>query len=140
MIDVLFIYHLPNVLYAWSLYLDNEQPMVPECVAEDLPEQQLVKASVLWSIMSYILYNLLSRITLLKPKDWLVCIYFSLFTFFGLIMVSLCYCFNLINEHDVNIYDTMMLSRWWYCDTLGDLGHFPKYLSVRTCSWSDHPG
>jgi hypothetical protein len=25
-------------------------------------------------------------------------------------MVSLCYCFNLINEHDVIIYDTMMLS------------------------------
>jgi hypothetical protein len=22
-------------------------------------------------------------------------------------MVSLCYCFNLINEHDVNIYDTI---------------------------------
>jgi hypothetical protein len=40
MIDVLFICDLPNVLNAWSLYLDNEQPVVPECVAEDLPEQQ----------------------------------------------------------------------------------------------------
>jgi hypothetical protein len=30
----------PNVLNAWSFYLDNEQPVVPECVAEDLPEQQ----------------------------------------------------------------------------------------------------
>jgi hypothetical protein len=40
MIDVLFICHLPNVLNAWSLYLDNELPVVPECVAEDLPEQQ----------------------------------------------------------------------------------------------------
>jgi hypothetical protein len=40
MIDVLFICHLPNVLNVWSLYLDNEQPVVPECVAEDLPEQQ----------------------------------------------------------------------------------------------------
>jgi hypothetical protein len=40
MIDVLFIYHLPNVLNAWSLYLDNEQPVVPECVAKDLSEQQ----------------------------------------------------------------------------------------------------
>jgi hypothetical protein len=40
MIDVLFICHLPNVLNAWSLYLDNEQPVVPECVTEDLPEQQ----------------------------------------------------------------------------------------------------
>jgi hypothetical protein len=40
MIDVLFICHLLNVLNAWSLYLDNEQPVVPECVAEGLPEQQ----------------------------------------------------------------------------------------------------
>jgi hypothetical protein len=30
---------------------------------------------------------------------------------FWVIMVSLFYCFNLINEHDVIIYDTMMLSR-----------------------------
>jgi hypothetical protein len=99
----------------------------------------LIKASVLWPIMSYFPYNSLSRITLLKPKDWLVCIYLSLFTFW-VIMVSLCYCFNLINEHDVNIYDMMMLSRWWSCDNLGDSGHFPEYLSVRTYSWSDHPG
>jgi hypothetical protein len=40
MIGVLFIYHYPNVLNAWSLYLDDEQPVVPECVVEDLPEQQ----------------------------------------------------------------------------------------------------
>jgi hypothetical protein len=40
MIGVLFICHLPNVLNGWSLYLDNEQSVVPECVAEDLPEQQ----------------------------------------------------------------------------------------------------
>jgi hypothetical protein len=40
MIDVLFICYLPNVLDAWSLYLDNEQLVVPEFVAEDLPEQQ----------------------------------------------------------------------------------------------------
>jgi hypothetical protein len=38
--DVMFICRLPNVLNVWSLYLDNEQPVVPECVAEDLPEQQ----------------------------------------------------------------------------------------------------
>jgi hypothetical protein len=99
----------------------------------------LVKASVLWPIMSYLLCNSLSHIILLKPKDWLVCICLSLFTF-RVIMVSLCYCFNLINEHDVIIYDTMMLSRWWYCETLGDSCHFPEYLSVRTCSLSDHPG
>jgi hypothetical protein len=30
---------------------------------------------------------------------------------FGLSCLALCYCFNLINEHDVNIYDTMMLSQ-----------------------------
>jgi hypothetical protein len=41
MIDVLYICHLPNVLNAWSFYLDNKQSVVPECVAEDLPEQQL---------------------------------------------------------------------------------------------------
>jgi hypothetical protein len=37
---VLFICTFPNVLNVWSLYLDNEQPVVPECVAEDPPEQQ----------------------------------------------------------------------------------------------------
>jgi hypothetical protein len=40
MIGVLFICHFPNVLNVWSLYLDDEQPVVPECVAEDLPEPQ----------------------------------------------------------------------------------------------------
>jgi hypothetical protein len=85
-------------------------------------------------------FNSLSRITLLKPKDWLVCIDLILVYLFGLIMVSLCYCFNLINEHDVNIYDMMTLFWWWSCDNLGDSGHFPEYLSVRTCSLSDHPG
>jgi hypothetical protein len=30
----------PNVLNVGFLYLDNEQPVVPECVVEDLPEQQ----------------------------------------------------------------------------------------------------
>jgi len=66
-----------------------------------------------------LLYNSLSRITLLKLKDWLVCIYLTLVYLFGLIMVSLCYCFNLINEHDVIFYDTMMLSRWGSYDSLG---------------------
>ena len=45
--------YFPNVLNACSLYLDNEQSEVPECVVGDLPEQQLVKASVLRPIMSY---------------------------------------------------------------------------------------
>jgi hypothetical protein len=43
---------------------------------------------------------------------------------FGLIMVGFCYCFNLINEHDVIIYDTMMLSRWGLVITLGGSGCF----------------
>jgi hypothetical protein len=40
MFGVLFLYHYPNVLNPLSLCVDNEQPVVPECVAEDLPEQQ----------------------------------------------------------------------------------------------------
>jgi hypothetical protein len=32
--------NFPNVLNACSLYLDNEQSEFPECVVEDLPEQQ----------------------------------------------------------------------------------------------------
>jgi hypothetical protein len=32
--------YFPNVLNACSLYLDNEQSEVPECVVGDLPEQQ----------------------------------------------------------------------------------------------------
>jgi hypothetical protein len=33
-------FYLSNVLNVCSLYLDNEQLVVPECVAEDPPEQQ----------------------------------------------------------------------------------------------------
>jgi hypothetical protein len=32
--------YFPNVLNVWSLYLDNEQLVFPECVAEDPSEQQ----------------------------------------------------------------------------------------------------
>jgi hypothetical protein len=71
-----------------------------------------------------LLYNSLSRITLLKLKVWLVCIYLILVYLFGLIMVSLCYCLNLINEHDVIFYDTMMLPRWGSYDSLGGSGSF----------------
>jgi hypothetical protein len=31
---------------------------------------------------------------------------------FGLSWLAFCYCLNLINEHDVIIYDTMMLSQY----------------------------
>jgi hypothetical protein len=85
-----------------------------------------------------LIYNSLSRITLLKLKDWLVYIYVTLVYLSGLIMVSLCYWFNLINEHDVIIYDTMMLSRWGSCDYFRGLRLFPEYLSVRTCLGSDN--
>jgi hypothetical protein len=40
MIGVMFICHFPNILNVWSLYLDDEQLVVPNCVAEDLSEQQ----------------------------------------------------------------------------------------------------
>jgi hypothetical protein len=56
--------YFSNVLNACSLYLDNEQSEFPECVVGDLLSNHLVKASVLCPIMSYILYNSLSRITL----------------------------------------------------------------------------
>jgi hypothetical protein len=87
-----------------------------------------------------ILYNSLSCITLLKLKDWLVYISLTIVYIFGLIMVSLCYCLNLINEHDVIFYDTMMLSRWGPCDCFRGLRLFPEYLSVRTYLGSDNPG
>jgi hypothetical protein len=116
--------YFPNALNVWSLYLDNEQLVVPECVAKDLPEQQPGKGKCPLTYYVLLTYNSLSRITLLKLKDWLVCIYLVLVYLFGLIMVSLCYCFNLINEHDVIIYDTMMLSLWCSCDNLGDSGCF----------------
>jgi hypothetical protein len=87
-----------------------------------------------------ILYNSLSRITLLKFKDWLVYIYHTLVYLFGLIIISLSYCLNLINEHDVIFYDMMMLSRWGSCGYFRGLGLFPECLSVRTYFGSDNPG
>ena len=85
-----------------------------------------------------LLYNSLSRITLLKLKDWLVYIYLILVYLFGLIMVSLCYCFNLINEHDYLWYDDVisMMILWYF----RGLRLFPEYLSVRTCLGSHNPG
>jgi hypothetical protein len=47
MFGVLFIFLYPNVLKASSFCLDNEQPVVPECVTEDLLSNKRVKASVL---------------------------------------------------------------------------------------------
>jgi hypothetical protein len=69
MIGVLFICHFPNVLNVWSLYLDDEQPVVPERVAKDLHEKQPGEGKC--HLTYYVLhtYNSLSCITLLKPKD-----------------------------------------------------------------------
>jgi hypothetical protein len=66
-----------------------------------------------------------------QPKDWLALYLTCPWLPFGLLWLALCYCFNLINEHDVTIDDTMMLSRWWSCDTLGDSGHFVSWVPLR---------
>jgi hypothetical protein len=135
-------FYLPNVLNVCSLYLDNEQLVVPECVAEDPSEQQPGKGKC--PLTHYVLHTLWFTVShyFMKPKDWLVCIHLSLFTFLGLSWLACCYCLNLIKVHDVNIYDAILLS-WlcgWSCDTLEGSGLFPEYLSVRNCSWTDHPG
>jgi hypothetical protein len=88
MTDVLFICHLPNVLNVWSLYLDNEQSVVPECVAEDLPEQQPGEGKCTLTHYVPFIFNSLSRITLSKLKDWLVCIYLILSFLFGLLWLA----------------------------------------------------
>jgi hypothetical protein len=56
MISLLFIYHFPNVLNVWSLYLDDEQPVAPQCVANDLPEQKLGEGKC--PLTSYVLLTL----------------------------------------------------------------------------------
>ena len=43
--------------------------MVPECVAEDLPEQQPGEGKCTLTYYVLLTYNSLSRITLLKLKD-----------------------------------------------------------------------
>ena len=133
--------YFPNVLNACSLYLDNEQSEIPECVVGDLTEQQPGegKCPQTYHVLFYFTIHC-PALLYWKPKDWLVCTYLSLAHLFGLIMVSLCYCLNLINEHDVIYYDTMMLSRWGPCDYFRGLRLFPECLSVRTCLGSDNPG
>jgi hypothetical protein len=60
------------------LYLDNKQPVVPECVAEDIPEQKPSEGKCSLTYYVLLTYNSLSHITLLKPTDRLVCIYLIL--------------------------------------------------------------
>jgi hypothetical protein len=61
--------------------------VAPECVAEELPEQQSSEGKCPLSYYVLHTFNSPFHITLLKPKDCLVCIYLSLFTFW-VIMVS----------------------------------------------------
>jgi hypothetical protein len=134
--------YFPNVLNACSIYLDNEQSEFPECVVGDLLEQQPGEGKC--PLTHYVLHTLWFTAPhyFMKPKDWLAFYSLILVYLVGLPWLACCYCFNLINEHDVNIHDTILLS-WicgWFCVTLEDSGLFPEYLSVRTCSWSDHPG
>jgi hypothetical protein len=61
-----------------------------------------------------------------QPKDWLALYLPCPCLPFGLLWLAFCYCLNLINEHDVTSYDTILLS-WlycWSCDTLGGSGCF----------------
>jgi hypothetical protein len=61
-----------------------------------------------------------------QPKDWLAFYLPCPWLPFGLLWLDSCYCFTLINEHDVNTYDTM-LSLWLWCwtgDTLGGSSGF----------------
>jgi hypothetical protein len=61
-----------------------------------------------------------------QPNDWLAFYLPSPWLPFGLLWLDSCYCFTLINEHDVNTYDTM-LSLWLWCwtgDTLGGSSGF----------------
>jgi hypothetical protein len=99
----------------------------------------LVKASVLWPIMSYLLIIHCPALLNWNLRIDKLSIYLSLFTLW-VIMVSFMLLLYFNQWTWCEYYDTMMLSWRWYCDTLGDSGHFPEYLSVRTCSWSDHPG
>jgi hypothetical protein len=61
-----------------------------------------------------------------QHKDWLAFYLPCPWLPFGLLWLDSRYCFTLINEHDVNTYDTM-LSLWLWCwtgDTLGGSSGF----------------
>jgi hypothetical protein len=51
-----------------------------------------------------------------QPKDLLALYLPCPWLPFGLLWLASCYCFTVINEHDVNTYD-MMLSLWLWCWT-----------------------
>ena len=57
--------------------------MVPNCVVEDLPERQPGEGKCPLTYYVLSTYNSPPRITLLKHKDWLVCIYLILVYLLG---------------------------------------------------------
>jgi hypothetical protein len=59
---------LSKLLNAGSLCLDNEQPVVPECVVEVLPKQQPHEGKCPLTYYVLLFYNSMPHITLLKPK------------------------------------------------------------------------
>jgi hypothetical protein len=96
-----------------------------------VPQDRRPWASVWWRQVSF---DLLCPIYFIihqpayhdQPKDWLALYLPCPCLPFGLLWLAFCYCLNLINEHDVTIYDTILLS-WlccWSCDTLGGSGCF----------------
>jgi hypothetical protein len=131
---------------SYSLRVANRLRSIPEL--REINDQDLVNhwsrnqvlrvlqswtpwASVWWRQVSS---NLLSPIYFIihqptyhdQPKDWLALYLPCPWLPFGLLWLDSCYCFTLINEHDVNTYD-MMLSLWLWCwtgDTLGGLSGF----------------
>jgi hypothetical protein len=66
-----------------------------------------------------------------QPKNWLALYLPCPWLPFGLLWLASWYCFTLINEHDVNTYDTV-LSLWlccWTGDTLGGSSGFSSASS-----------
>ena len=70
---IVHVWHVVHLYFSKCIecmiaLLDNEQSMVHECVAEDLPEQQPGEGKC--PLTHYVLhYNSPSQITLLKLKD-----------------------------------------------------------------------
>jgi hypothetical protein len=83
MFDVLFICTF-QMYWMYDRYLDNEQPVVPECVAEDPPEQQPGegKCPQTYHVLFYFIIHC-PTLHYLKLKDWLICIYLLLVYLLG---------------------------------------------------------
>ena len=68
---IAFVCYFPSAQCEWLLYVDNEQSVFPEEVAEEVPDQQFGEGKCPLSHYVLFIYNLLPRITHLKPKNWL---------------------------------------------------------------------